>query len=115
MSIDVAAAGAEPRTFDERLGKEIHTQLWDRKIKQTEFAVRYLGISQSALSLKLRGERPFFAGELSVIAAALGVSVADLMPPVVLTPDGGNDNGAAGAPTRARTWDLRIIRPLIAA
>ncbi|EIT93626.1 hypothetical protein [Mycobacteroides abscessus] len=26
-------------------------------------------------------------------------------------PDGGDDGGAAGAPTRARTWDLRIKSP----
>ena len=92
--------------------KEIHTQLWDRKIKQTEFAVRYRGISQAALSLKLRGERPFFAGELSVNAAALGVSVADLMPPVVPTrDDGGDDNGSASVPPlglEPRTCGLKV-------
>ncbi|MCP3811815.1 helix-turn-helix domain-containing protein, partial [Mycobacteriaceae bacterium Msp059] len=81
MTTDVSAvAEYGERTYDERLGEAIHQELWRRRIKQTEFAQNVLGITQSALSSKLRGRRPFFAGEVSVIAKTLGVSVSELMP-----------------------------------
>jgi transcriptional regulator with XRE-family HTH domain len=78
------AAGGAPRdrrTFDEELGEAVHQVLWRRRIKQTEFAGRVLGITQSALSAKLHGRRPFYAGEVSLIAHALDLPVAQLMPP----------------------------------
>ena len=112
MTVDASAEPTNLQTFDERLGEAIHQVLWRRKIRQTEFARTVLGITQSAFSRKLRGERPFFAGELALIAAALDLPVVDLLPGVEVGPgDGSDDGGAAGAPTRARTWDLRITRP----
>ena len=101
------------QSFDEQLGEAVHQVLWRRKIRQTEFAKGVLGITQSAFSRKLRGERPFFAVELSMIAAALGVSVTELMPEFEIRPDGGDDGGqsAGGAPSRTRTYDLRIKSP----
>lgn len=117
MTTDVGAATPQQnrRTFDEKLGDAIHQELWRRRIKQTEFAEQVLGITQSALSLKLRGQRPFFAGELSVIAAALGMDVSELVPPVeVIEPPDPTPPGAS-APTRTRTWDLRIKSPDLAA
>ncbi|WP_459976430.1 helix-turn-helix domain-containing protein, partial [Mycobacterium avium] len=105
------AASDEPanRTFDERLGEAIHQVLWRRRIKQTEFAEQVLGITQSALSSKLRGRRPFFAGELSLIASALDMEVAELLPRTEVQPPPTDPNPPGrSAPTRARTWDLRI-------
>lgn len=113
MTVDASAEPTALQTFDERLGEAIHQVLWRRKIRQTEFARAALGITQSAFSRKLRGERPFFAGELALIAAALDLAVTDLMPSVAIGPDDGDDDGGAGAPTRARTWDLRIISSMI--
>ena len=111
MTTDVGEDQASGPTFDQQLGDAIHQELWRRRIKQTDFAESVLGITQSALSSKLRGRRPFFAGELSVIAAALNIPVGDLLPEVHVDPPGPRDGGAAGAPTRARTWDLRIKSP----
>lgn len=111
MTTDVGEVEADEPTFDERLGEAIHQELWRRRITQTQFA-KQLGITQSALSQKTRGTRPFLAGELSLIAALLDVSVGDLMPAVTLRPDGGDDGGGgASAPSRTRTYDLRIKSP----
>lgn len=110
MTTDVGGDSPTRRTFDEQLGQAIHEVLWRRKITQTVFA-EVLNISPSALSQKLSGRRPFFAGELSVIAASLGVPVADLLPAIEVDPPRDPNPGSReGAPTRTRTWDLRIIR-----
>ncbi|MGV0627168.1 helix-turn-helix domain-containing protein, partial [Mycolicibacter minnesotensis] len=108
MTTLVDAAADEHRTFDERLGEAVHQALWRRRIKQTEFAPQVLGITQSALSSKLRGRRPFFAGEISLICAALGIAVDELLPKVEVNPPGDDDGGGASAPSRTRTYDLRI-------
>lgn len=52
--------------------------MWRRRIKQTEFATNVLGITQSALSRKLRGDRPFTAAELTKIANALDIDLNEL-------------------------------------
>lgn len=116
MTTDVSPeVPANQRTYDEQLGEAVHQVLWRRRIKQGDFAEQVLGITQSALSNKLRGKRPFFAGELSIIAAHLDMSVADLMPPIEIEPPdpppARGAKGGTGAPTRTRTWDLRITWP----
>jgi len=73
------------------------------------------GIAQSTLNrrLKPQSERDSFTvTELEKIADALRVNVAVFFRAEF---DRGPDDGGAGAPTRARTWDLRITRPLVAA
>lgn len=67
-------------SFDERLGEAIHQVMWRRKITQTDFAGRVLGITQSALSQKLRGKRPFLAVELVAVADELGLDLNQLPP-----------------------------------
>jgi transcriptional regulator with XRE-family HTH domain len=70
------------------------------------------GIPQSTLNrrLKPQSERDAFnISELEKIADALGVNVVVFFRSEWET--GPNDGGQASAPTRARTWDLRIIRP----
>lgn len=54
--------------------------MWRRKITQTEFAGRVLGITQSALSQKLRGKRPFLAEELAAVADELELDLNTLTP-----------------------------------
>ena len=86
------------RSFDEQLGEAIHQVMWRRRITQTEFARQVLGITQSALSQKLRGKRPFYAGELVAIADALELDLNDITsrdkprPPF-------NGGGVTSAPT----------------
>jgi transcriptional regulator with XRE-family HTH domain len=62
---------------DAEIGERIHQLIWRERISQSAFAAR-LGISQSTMSKKLRGERPWFTGELVTAAAALGVTVGSL-------------------------------------
>jgi transcriptional regulator with XRE-family HTH domain len=71
--------------FDEQLGEAVHRVLWRRHISQTDFA-RVLGITQSALSLKLRGQRPFFAQELRMVADVLEINLDELAPHVDVAP-----------------------------
>lgn len=69
----------QPLSIDQIVGERVHRVLWLRKISQSEFAPK-LGLSQSGLSRKLRGDRAFGIDELLTIADLLGVDVSDLLP-----------------------------------
>jgi len=60
--------------IDVLIGQRVHHVLWRRKLQQREVASA-LGITQSTLSRRLRGESAWFAGDLVVLAETLGVSV----------------------------------------
>lgn len=51
-----------------------------RGIRQSD-AARVLGLSQPALSDRLRGRTPFTLADLDALAAHLGVTVAELLEP----------------------------------
>ncbi|WP_104183182.1 helix-turn-helix domain-containing protein [Mycobacterium avium] len=96
------------------IGERVHTLMWRAGRTQKQLAA-ILQIGQGSVSDRLRGKTEWSAIDIAVTAAWLGVTPESLMPTVELLPDdGGDDGGAAGAPTRARTWDLRIIRPIVA-
>lgn len=63
----------------ERVAGEVRAAL-AREGKAQAFVVEVLGLSQPAVSRRLRGELAFDVDELSRIAAALGVSLATLIP-----------------------------------
>jgi transcriptional regulator with XRE-family HTH domain len=63
---------------DEALGRAIHHAMWDRRVTQLALA-RELGIQQSTLSKKLRGERPWSVDELIKVADALHMDARDLL------------------------------------
>lgn len=63
----------EDLSEDELIGERVHAVIWRRKMTQTEVA-GWIDLTQSALSNKLRGKRPFLARELRVLARRLGVS-----------------------------------------
>jgi len=67
--------------LDTQVGKAIHSHMWDRHITQTAMAPR-LGMTQSGLSKKLRGDRPWTLEELYRAADALGCEVEELLPPL---------------------------------
>ena len=72
---DAFMAGTVQRSeIDALIGQRVHHVLWRRKIPQTELAAT-LGITQSTLSRRLRGESAWFAGDLVALSEALGVSV----------------------------------------
>ena len=112
MTTGISADVDDPAKRSNRLiGAEVHRLMWDSKRTQKQLAA-LLGIDQGSVSKRLRGHIEWAAWEVAVTAAWLGVQPADLIPPIDLHPDdGGDDGGAGGAPTRARTWDLRIKSP----
>jgi len=59
-------------------GAVLHMVMWERRIRQTDLAAR-VGMSQSTLSKKLRGEVPITVDELVQLAHAVGVSVCALL------------------------------------
>ena len=60
------------------VGRRVHMLMWDRGETQAQVA-RVLGIAQSPLSKKLRGERDFDLNELMVIADHYKVSIGWLV------------------------------------
>ena len=96
------------------IGERVHTLMWRSGRTQTQLA-SVLGVDQGSVSNRLRGKTAWTVVDLLAVAAWLDVPVTELMPAVELGPPEPDDSGKGSAPTRARTWDLRIIRPLIAA
>jgi transcriptional regulator with XRE-family HTH domain len=98
----------EPASYSERVGERVHQVMWRQKRKQGEVAT-LLDMAQATLSRKIRGTRPWEVGELAAIAEVLGVPITDLLPSQEDPRPDDPDEGS-GAPSRARTEDLRIIR-----
>jgi transcriptional regulator with XRE-family HTH domain len=73
----MTALGDRPDA-DVALGRVIHQAMWDQRITQTRLAV-LLGIDQSTLSKKLRGERPWSVRELIDVADALRLDARELL------------------------------------
>jgi transcriptional regulator with XRE-family HTH domain len=72
-------------TADQLIGERIHHLMWRQRISQTRLAAM-LGMTQSALSKKVHGERPWFASELIAVAKVLNTQVSALLP-VEIDPD----------------------------
>jgi BetR domain len=98
---------------DVALGRVIHQAMWDQRITQTRLAV-LLGIDQSTLSKKLRGERPWSVRELIDVADALHMDARDLLarmwppdgpifPPGNIDFHGSASYGVRHLPTRGNT------------
>lgn len=68
----------EHESLDIITGRRIHQLLWDRRLKQTQLA-ELLGMQQSGVGKKLRGERAWSLDELHTIASAFGTTVAYLI------------------------------------
>ena len=110
MTLTVIDEADPKRRATSAIGERVHTLMWRSGRTQKQLAA-ILQIGQGSVSERLRGKIEWSAIDVAVTAAWLGVEPADLMPAVELLPDdGGDDGGASGAPTRARTWDLRISR-----
>jgi len=79
------AAGQTPNV-DAEIGRRVFHKMWDMKITQTQMGAR-IGVGQSTLSKKLRGERPWYSAELRIAADTLGVSVGYLFGETEKAPD----------------------------
>lgn len=96
METEKAAVRA---SLDEIVGANVHMLMWARKITQVALAGK-MGIDQSGLSKRLRGERSWSLDEVDAAARILGVTVVELLERKWYTPrdsnpeptDYGNDN-----------------------
>ena len=64
-------------SLDATIGANVHTLMWRAQHTQTAIA-NELGMSQAALSLKLRGKRPWYADEIDHLARKYRVAHGDL-------------------------------------
>ena len=84
-----------PLSGDQLAGRRVHMLMWDAKVSQRQLAPR-LGMTQAALSKKVRGERGWSIDELLTVAAALKTTVAYLVGETENRhPDGPDDGSAA--------------------
>ena len=115
MSIDVVGPLDPKKQGNAVIGERVHTLMWRGGRTQTQLAA-VLNVDQGSISNRLKGKTNWTVVDLLAVAAWLNVPITDLMPEVELLPDDGDDGGgASGAPSRTRTYDLRIIRPNLAA
>jgi hypothetical protein len=73
MSNEATGAEETAENLDVIIGAVVHQMMWRSHEKQVDVAAS-LGVSQAALSLKLRGRRPWFASEIDKMARRYGVS-----------------------------------------
>lgn len=66
---------------DALIGARVNGVMFRKRIPQTKLAAR-LGISQSALSKKLHGDRPWTTDDIYDTARLLRVPVEELLPPL---------------------------------
>jgi transcriptional regulator with XRE-family HTH domain len=66
-------------TTNRQVGELIHHAMWRQRMTQAQVA-EALGITQPALSKKIRGSRPWSVDELLRVAEVLGVPVESLLP-----------------------------------
>ncbi|AUV60825.1 transcriptional repressor [Mycobacterium phage Rem711] len=98
-----------PEPDRESIGERLRAYMGVHKISRAKLAVAS-GINRQSLSTKLDGQVDFTIDDITKIARALNRSWLWVVSGLDVDPDG-DDGGSSGAPTRARTWDLRIIRP----
>jgi len=81
MSNAEANYAPAPANVDAIIGENVHQLMWRARETQVKVS-NMLGMTQSALSLKLRGRRPWFAGEIDAVAKHYSVPVGALFTPL---------------------------------
>ena len=99
------SATPERQGLDAEIGRRIFHLMWDRKITQTEMG-RVVGVGQTTLSKKLRGERPWYTSELRAAAGMLEVSVGYLF-------GEGEGVGPAGIEPTTSTVETFRLAPVV--
>jgi transcriptional regulator with XRE-family HTH domain len=105
--------------IDTLIGEAVHRAMWRRRLQQIEVAPR-VGMTQSALSKKIRGQRPWSVEEVYRIAAAIGVDPSELL--IIELTELEPDVAVGGSPETERfpalgvgSLELRRGRPVRAA
>lgn len=91
------------------VARRLRALLAEEQIPAIEVA-RQLGLSQSKFARRITGDTPLSLDEIDQICDVLGIQFEWLTTGEGPKFDPDNDP-SAGAPTRARTWDLRIKSP----
>ena len=66
------------KPLDIAAGRRVHLLMWDRRITQVELG-RSVGMDQSSLGKRLRGERGWSLDQLATVAGALNTTIAYLV------------------------------------
>lgn len=72
--MSIASIRDHERPTEALMGERVHNLLWRAKITQTAFA-QTLGLSQTALSRKLHGDRAFTLDEILMVSGKMNVSL----------------------------------------
>lgn len=65
-------------TTNEAIGQRVHSLMWNQRITQEALALA-LGISQTAVSKKVRGKRPWSVDELLAASIVLGTKPSEIL------------------------------------
>ncbi|MCU1441083.1 MAG: two-component system sensor protein [Rhodoglobus sp.] len=74
----ISPDSADALDWDAIVGRRVFHIMWDKKITQTALG-RSVGIDQSSLGKRLRGERGWSLSDLKVVAAAIGTTAEELL------------------------------------
>lgn len=69
-----------PATTAATIGSNVRAEMARTKVSQAALG-EHLNLSQSSVSMRLRGGTPFSAHELGIVARVLGVPIDDLYRP----------------------------------
>lgn len=108
--------GDQGETLTTAVARRLRGKLAESRITGIELSKR-TGMGRAMISRRLSGETALNTDELELIEHVTGISAAYLLTgrgeesPRPDGPDGGE--GGESAPSRARTYDLRITRPSV--
>jgi transcriptional regulator with XRE-family HTH domain len=77
---------------DTLVGERVHAAMWHKRMTQKQLA-SVLGVGQSAVARKIRGERGWSLDEVLAVARVLDVPVTDLLPDSSYVPVLGDSKG----------------------
>ncbi len=99
--------GYVDETANEAVCRRLREKLAGMRLSENQLAPM-AGMSQQSLNDRMNGKVEWKINEIQRVCGAAGLSFTYITTGADQLPGGG---GAAGAPTRARTWDLRIKSP----
>ena len=105
--------GMRGETPSQAVARRLRGELGERRISVSEVA-RRIEMTQAALSRRMTGDVKFGVDLIGQICDATGISftyVTTGIREAPAGPDGSGEGAVGGAPSRARTEDLRIISP----
>lgn len=78
MSQNTISPADRAESLDVAVGRRVHMMMWEQRITQTALG-RAIGLDQSGLGKRLRGERGWSLDDLAAVADELDVTIAYLV------------------------------------